>query len=111
MTDNTGKNTQRLEEMLKPHLKEFDVLKEALREVSQEEAEGRKGKAKDLIRKAMELDRQMKDLKAKFNGETKKFDKELGKTLNRLQNMANNRPLDAGEGEGEDGEKEESSDE
>jgi hypothetical protein len=87
-------NTARLEELLKPHREEFDVLKEALKEVSKEESEKKKVAAKDLIRKALELQDRMNTAERTFNSEKKKFDKELGKTLNRLKNMASGRPLD-----------------
>lgn len=95
-------NTQRLEELLKPHRQEFDVLKEALKEVSKEESEKKKDAAKELIRKALELQTRMDQAERTFNSEKKKFDKELGKTLNRLKNMASGRPLDEGENENED---------
>ena len=91
------KNTGRLDEMLKPHEKKLDVLKEALDEVSQERAEKRKDAAKELIRKALDLKEQMNKAKQQFDGQAKKWDKELGKVMNRLQNMANGRPLNEGE--------------
>lgn len=105
-------NTGRLDEMLKPHHEEFDVLKEALKEVAKEDGETRKGKAKEMIRKAMDLKRQMDEAEKQFNGQKKKWDKELGKTLQRLQNMANNKPLDEGvekDGDSQKGESEEES--
>lgn len=89
-------NVSRLDELLKPHQTEFNVLTEALKEVSQEDAETRKGKAKEMIRKALELKRQMDEAERQFNSQKKKWDKELGKTLQRLQNMASNKPLDEG---------------
>jgi hypothetical protein len=99
-------NTSKLDELLKPHQEEFNVLQEALKEVSKEDAESRKGKAKEMIRKALDLKRQMDEEERKFNGQKKKWDKELGKTLQRLANMANNKPLDEGV-EKEGGEKNE----
>jgi hypothetical protein len=95
-------NVARLEEMLKPHRQEFDVLKEALREVSKEEAEKKKDAAKELVRKGLDLQQRMDQAERTFNSEKKKFDKELGKTLNRLRNMASGRPLDDEEKEGEE---------
>ena len=100
-------NTSRLDELFKDSKVEFNVLQEALAEVSREDMEARKGKAKELIRTAMNLKSQMGEAKKKFESETKKFDKELGKVLNRLQNMASGRPLDEGAKE----EEEKSSDE
>jgi hypothetical protein len=90
-------NTQKLEEMLKPHRIEFDVLREALKEVSKEESDKKKDSAKELIRKALDLQSRMDAAERTFNSEKKKFDKELGKTLNRLRNMAAGRPLDEGD--------------
>lgn len=90
-------NTSKLDELLKPHQTEFNVLQEALKEVAKEDSEARKGKAKEMIRKALDLKRQMDEAERKFTSEKKKWDKELGKTLNRLNNMANNRPLEEGE--------------
>jgi hypothetical protein len=95
-------NTSRLDELLKPHRQEFDVLKAALKEVAEEDSETRKGKAKEMIRKALELKGQMDQAESQFTAQKKKWDKELGKTLQRLTNMANNKPLDEGiEKEGE----------
>lgn len=102
-------NTSKLEELLKPHQEEFNVLQEALKEVAKEDTETRKGKAKEMIRKAVELNRQMEEAERTFNSQKKKFDKELGKTLQRLNNMANNKPLEDGvEKEGSEKNSEES---
>lgn len=97
----TTPNTQKLEELLRPHREAVDVLKEALKEVNKEEAEKKKDAAKDLIRKAMELQGRMDAAERTFNSEKKKFDKELGKIMNRLRNMASGRPIDEGEHEDE----------
>jgi hypothetical protein len=105
MSVNT-QNTQRLEEMLKPHRGEFDVLKEALKDVVKEDAEKKKDAAKELIRKALDLQSRMDSAERTFSSEKKKFDKELGKTLNRLRNMASGRPLDEGENDNEEEKKE-----
>lgn len=96
-------NTKRLDEMLKPYEGEVDFLKEAFKEVEKEDGEKRKEAAKDMIRKAKELKSRMDASERTFLSEKKKFDKELGKLLNRLQNMASGRPLT--EGEEEDKEK------
>jgi nitric oxide reductase activation protein len=98
-TDNTGK----LDDLLKRHAGEgFDVLAEALKEVAKEEGEERKKKAKEQIRKAMDLKRQMDEAERQFNSQKKKWDKELGKTLARLNNMAIGRPVDEGVNDKED---------
>ena len=90
------RNTDRLDEMFKPVEKKVDILKEALEEVSKERAEERKKAAKDLIRKALDLKKQMDDAENQFLGQKRKWDKELGKVMNRLNNMASGRPLDEG---------------
>lgn len=89
-------NTSKLDDLLKPHQEEFNVLQEALKEVAKEDSETRKGKAKEMIRKALDLKRQMDEAERTFTSQKKKWDKELGKTLQRLTNMANNKPLDEG---------------
>tara|TARA_Y100000034_G_C6721861_1_gene319386 strand:- start:243 stop:560 length:318 start_codon:yes stop_codon:yes gene_type:complete len=91
------KNTGRLDELFKPHEQQVDVLKEALKEVSEEQAEKKKKAAKELIVKALELKKQMDDAEKQFTSQKQKWDKELGKVMNRLQNMASGKPLDEGE--------------
>lgn len=76
------------------HHEDFDVLREALKEVAKEDPECRK--AEEMIRKALDLKRQMDDAERQFTSQKKKWDKELGKTLQRLNNMAQNKPLDEG---------------
>lgn len=92
----TTPNISKLDELLKPHQEQFNVLQEALKEVAKEDTETRKGKAKEMIRKAVDLKRQMDEAERTFTAQKKKFDKELGKTLQRLANMSNNKPLDEG---------------
>jgi len=95
-------NTDRLDKLLSPHKQSIDVLKEALEEVSKEQAEGRKKRAKELIVKCLELQDQMNAAERRFTGEKKKCDKQLGKLLNQLNNMANGKPLDQGNEEEDD---------
>ena len=52
--------------------------------------------AKEMIRKALDLKRQMDEAERRFTSQKKKWDKELGKTLKRLANIANHKPLDDG---------------
>lgn len=89
-------NIKTLEDMLRPHQEQCDVLTRALREVSQEDSEKRVAAAKTLIRRALELQSQMQQTEAQFNAAKKKFDKELGQTLNKLRNMASGKALDEG---------------
>jgi hypothetical protein len=53
-----------------------------------------KTNAKELIRKALELQSRMDAAEHVFLAEKMKFDKELGKTLNELGLLAGGRPLD-----------------
>lgn len=89
-------NTQALEDLLKPHRQEVDVLKEALEEVTKEDAEKKKVAAKELVRKAMELQGRMNQAERDFLAQKKKWDKELGKTIRKLQNMVAGRPVNDG---------------
>jgi hypothetical protein len=89
-------NASRLDELLKPHMQECNVLTDALKEVAQEDAKSRLAKAKEMIRKAMDLKQQMDEAERTFVAQKKKWDKELGKAVSRLQNMANNKPIDEG---------------
>lgn len=95
-------NTKKLDEMLKPHTTSFDFLAEAFKEVAKEDGEKRKVAAKELIRKALGLKGQMDQAKKDFDSASKKFDKELGKIVNRLSNMAAGRPIDDNEEKEED---------
>ena len=97
-------NTDKLNDLFKPHEQAVDVLKEALQEVSEERAEKKKESAKELIRKALDLKKQMDTAESQFTSQKKKWDKELGKVMNRINNMAAGRPLDSGEKEEKEGE-------
>ena len=99
-------NTTALEKLFEPHKADMDVLKEALKEVTQEENEKKKGSAKELVRKCMELKGRMDQAEREFTSNNQKWDKELGKTIKRLQNMASGRPVN--DGVEEDKDKEES---
>ena len=90
-------NTDKLSDMLKSGNAEVDVLAEAMKEVAEEEAAKKKEAAKELLRKAKSLEAQMNQSEKNFLAEKKRFDKELGKVLNRLKNMAAGRPIDEGE--------------
>jgi hypothetical protein len=94
-----SKAVGRLNKLFEPHEQKLDILNEALEEVSKEKAEERKGKAKELIRKALDLQNQMQAAQREFQGKSKKWEKELGKVMNRLENMAQGKPLDDGEDE------------
>jgi hypothetical protein len=104
MAVQTG-NTDKLAELLQPHRQSMDVLQEALKEVSAEQAEERKTKAKELIRQALDLQRQMNAAESQFLQAKGKFDKQLGKVMKQLQRMASNQPADqAGDDEPDEAE-------
>lgn len=89
-------NTKALEDLLKPHRQEVDILAKALKEVADEEAEKKIASAKEMLKKALELQKQMLDAERQWNTNKSKWDKELGKVIRRLQNMVANKPLDDG---------------
>lgn len=65
-----------------------DVLKAAIEEITEERAEKLQADAKTLLIQAIELRQQIKQAEAQFNGQIKKFNKTLGKLLNRIEAMA-----------------------
>lgn len=84
----TKTSTERLGELLGTYKIESDVLTSAIKEIKDEQAEARKEQAKELVRKALELQGRMNAAEKQFKQEKARFDKELGKTLNRLNNFA-----------------------
>lgn len=66
-----------------------DILTEAFDELKKEKAANAKVKAKELLSKAVELHSQMTAAKREFESKINKFDKELGKLVNRLKAFAN----------------------
>ncbi len=88
MADTPNSNTKRLDELLAPHRTEMNVLSEALKEIDEEDGKKRKQEAKDLVRQALELQKQLKTTERNFNKEKAKFEKQLGKLLNRINAMA-----------------------
>ena len=96
------KNTERLSALLQPHAQSINVLQEALKEITEEQAEAKKDKAKGLLRQALDLQKQMDDAERTFTGQKKKFDKSLGKLMNQLSNMARGGPTQPEEPEDDD---------
>lgn len=66
-----------------------DLLKEALEEVTEERRAEAKKRFKELFTKAAELRKKMVQAEREFNSQKKKFEKELGKLMNRLENEVN----------------------
>lgn len=61
------------------------VFSEALKELQEESDKQTKAQAKELIGKAVELRKKMNERVRSVNSEIKKFDKELGKLLNKIE--------------------------
>lgn len=64
------------------------IIQEALQEIKDEQAKAKKAKAKEQLLKAAELRKKMVEAERQFEGQKKKFDKELGKVLNQIEAMA-----------------------
>lgn len=69
------------------------VLGDAIKELQEERAAKVKAKAKEQLQKAIELQVKMKQAKKEFDGQTKKFEKELGKVMRSLEAMAKGEEL------------------
>tara|TARA_Y100000310_G_scaffold338605_1_gene428685 strand:+ start:3248 stop:3604 length:357 start_codon:yes stop_codon:yes gene_type:complete len=63
------------------------VLNEVLTELQDERAVTAKKEAKELLLKAIDLQGQMKKAEKDFERQSKKFNKELGKILNMIDNQ------------------------
>ena len=84
-----GKNIERLTKILgydpaKQH-GGAGVFTEALKELQEESDKQVKEQAKGLLAKAIDLRRKMNERVRTVNSEVKKFDKELGKLLNKIE--------------------------
>ena len=88
MADENGTNTDRLLGFL-----DFDPAKKslgqgtiasALEELQAEQVKANKDRAKEILKKAMDLRVKMEAAKRQFEAEYMKFDKELGKILSQL---------------------------
>lgn len=85
------------------------VFQEAMEEVNKKRADAYKAKAVALIEQAMDLRQKMDDAERQFNAQKKKFEKELGKLVNRIEGLAGGKSpaqIEAEEKEKESQEKE-----
>lgn len=62
-----------------------DLLAEVVKELKEEREVKAKDSAREQLRKALELREKMDNVRKEFEGQTAKFDKELGKLLSRLE--------------------------
>lgn len=83
-----------------------DVLTEALKELKEERAEEAKKKAKEQLAKAIDLHNQHDKARKEFEGKSNKFQKDLGKIINKLYAMVQGQapPPDDDEEESDAGE-------
>lgn len=87
---NKPNNTERLEKLCgfdpaKPLNANGSLLAEVIKELREEREEKAKVSAKEQLGKAVGLREKMIKVKREFESQTSKFDKELGKLLNRLE--------------------------
>lgn len=64
------------------------VFQEAMEEVNKKRVEANKARAIALIEQAVELRHKMDEAQRQFNAQTKKFEKELGKLVSRIEGLA-----------------------
>lgn len=70
-----------------------DVFKEALAEVNAERYQQAKARAKEVIAKAIELQKQRNQLDATHKKAMKKFDEDLSKLLKEIENFTKDAPV------------------
>jgi len=90
-------NTERLEKLIgfdaaKRQGVTQELFQEVLGEVKKERFEKAKGAAREQLLKAIELREKMYNIEKEFSAQRKKFDKELGKLLGRLESSLGGQP-------------------
>lgn len=65
------------------------IMEEALKEIREERVTALKGRAKSLLQEAMKLVEEKKKADNVYNEQSRKFDKNLGKLMGRINAMAN----------------------
>jgi hypothetical protein len=78
-----------------------------VREIKREKLATAQQQAKDLLVRAMDLQKQKTDAKRVFERQEKKFDKELGKVLKQIDNLLKGRPINHGQKQENNQEKDE----
>jgi hypothetical protein len=93
----TKAGVQRLEDLLghnpSKELTGGDILQEAMKEIKEERAKEAKVKAKDMLSKAIELHRSITKADQEWRSKIAKFNKELGKVLNKLESFGQGQPV------------------
>lgn len=92
MSDQRKTSSDKLQEMLgfdaaKKGTLTNDLFGEVVKEIQQERHDEAKKRAKEHLVKAINLREQMEKARKDFEGQAKKFDKELGKVLNQIQGI------------------------
>jgi len=82
-------NSQKLDDLLGKGLppEVSDIVGQAIKEVNDEQSAKKLEACKELLRSAIELEDQKKSAERRFQSEIKKFDKQLGKLINRIKGM------------------------
>lgn len=83
-----------------------ELFKEVLEEVNEGRKEEAKKRARDLLTQALDIREQMVKAERAFTGQQKKFQKTLGKLLNRLEAQLRNQPPPKEEDDKEEGDTE-----
>lgn len=76
-----------------------EVLQEALKEINEERAKASKVAAKELLLKAIDVRTQWAGKKREFEALDKKFEKELGKLMNKLDALSKGKSMEEAERE------------
>jgi hypothetical protein len=108
---NKASNPERLEKLVgyDPRKKlsaSEELFKEVVADIRKEEEEKAKKEAREQLTKAIELSRKMAGLRKEFEAQEAKFNKELGKLLNRIENNLGGPVTEAEETEGSEGSEE-----
>lgn len=106
MSGNVASNVERLARLIgfDPAKQNVDggVLADAIKEINEERGEKLKEEAKKLLIEAIGLRQEIKKAENAFAGEIGKFNKGLGKILNRIESMSSGKPIpEEGEKDGE----------
>lgn len=91
-TNNTDKLDALFQKGLKPEIS--DIMGQAIKEVNDKRNEEKVESAKKLIIEAISLKEQMDAEERSFFSKKNEFDKKLGKLMNRINGMMQNKPLD-----------------
>lgn len=77
----------------KPHTVTSDMLQEVMKGLDEADREAAKEKATALLTQAVELRKKKVNCVREHTGQIKKFDKEMGKLLNRIESMVQGTPI------------------